>query len=138
MNKDNLEKIGKYLLEGLSEDEACIMCDVDPSDFRKIKEGDIVIRKYIEKKVVDFKHIHLQTIQTKKSEKNSQWLLEKLRPEEFGTKVNKNPTTVNIISQIIKNIQNNEEYSNIVPTNRAQLIEEREENDTLEVESVLK
>jgi len=120
ISKMDLENLAKYILDGMTEDEACILCSIDKYELQDLKETNIDVRNFMEDKHVKFKYKHLQEIQKIKSEKNSQWLLEKLRPEEFGNKMNKNsnPTTVNIIRNIINQIQNGEQQSYLSPTNR--------------------
>ena len=66
-------------------------------------------------------------MKTKKSGNNSQWILEKLCPEEFGSKAKDNTVNVNIISQIMESIQNGEQSSRIQPKTRADFIASNEE-----------
>lgn len=115
INKDKLEEIGKYILSGMTEKESCILSDTSFSQLQTLKEKNEEVRNYIDKKKIRFKFNHLNEIQANKSEKNSQWILEKLRPEEFGTKAkNSEQTTINVISSIIKQIQyDNEPIINI-------------------------
>lgn len=110
ITKEVLLKIGEHILEGMAEKEACILSGVSHIDLVALKSAHENIRLYIEKMEVTFKRNHLVEIQKNKSEKNSQWLLEKLRPDEFGSRGhgNDNPT-INIISAIIKDIQNDSE-----------------------------
>lgn len=109
ITKEKLNSVGLYILEGLSEREACILSDISYIDLQDLKENQSIVRDFIEKKHIEFKHAHLKEIQKHKSEKNSQWMLEKLRPDEFGTK-GKNPDApVNIISMIINQIQNEDQ-----------------------------
>ena len=84
-SKETLSDIGGYILNGMSEQESCILSGVLYKDLQVLQEGSDTVRDYIKKKHIQFKHNHLREIQSKKSEKTSQWLLEKLRPEEFGT-----------------------------------------------------
>lgn len=126
VNKDQLITIGSYVLTGMSEKESCILSNVSYNIYLQQKENDQVTRDFIEKKLVEFKLNHITTIQKTKSEKNSMYLLEKLRPEEFG---NKNRSggegqTINIISAIIKDIQN-DNANQIVTFNR----QKRHEDD---------
>lgn len=127
MDKEKLKEIGSLLLKGMKEKEACILLDVPYSTYIALKENDEVIRTYIEKKLIEFKKIHLEVIQKTKSEKNSMYLLEKLRPEEFGTKSKSEGPTINIISAIIKSIQNDPANS-IVSFNRGNKTPEFEED----------
>lgn len=142
ITRSQLLLIGKYVLDGMSEKESCILSEVSHSDLQKLKESNDDVFDYLEQKKVQFKYNHLKEIQTKRSEKNSQWILEKLRPEEFGTKAKGGEApTINIISQIIKQIQNdNDPIIDITRGSRVKANEEEGEDGTvkrLTVASVL-
>ena len=127
ITKDILASIGTYILEGMTEQEACTLSGYFFADLQDDKEdivnGDIV-SLFLEKKHTEFKHNHLKEIQKNKSEKNSQWILEKLRPEEFGPK-SKSEVPVNVLSVIIKQIQNDSDQ--IIKFNRGEReVKERE------------
>lgn len=129
MNAEKLKQIADYLLKGMTEKESCILCDVPYADYLKQKENDEPTRKFIEKQIVKFKLQHVEAIQKTKSDKNSMYLLEKLRPEEFGSKRGgEGSATVNIISAIIKEIQN-DNTSTIISFNRATQKEKRSDED---------
>lgn len=113
-----LALIGKYILEGLTESEACLMSDAKLEDLDILKENNEKIRDFIEKQKVKFKYSHLQEMQTKKSDKTSQWLLERLRPEDFSTQKSKSATTINIIGTIIKQIQQDDRPTQLVSRTR--------------------
>lgn len=117
MDKEKLKEIGSYILIGMNEKKACTLADIPYSVFLKQKEIDEPTRLYIEKKKVEFEKIHLEVIQRTKSEKNSMYLLEKLRPEEFGSKSKGEGPTINIVNAIIKEIQNDNSNS-IISFNR--------------------
>ena len=140
VTKEQLAKIGGYILEGLSEDESCIFLEISPRDLHEAKEKNESVRQYLERMAITFKQVHLKEIAKNKSEKNSMWLLEKLRPLEFGSKQITNPTTVNIIRTIINSIQNGEQQSVLSPRSRGDIIVESNEdvNGRLVIESVLK
>ena len=138
INKDKIADICGYILQGLSEDEACLMCDIEPSDLRDLKGKSKDVYKIIEKQKISFELAHLKEMQSKKSEKNSQWLLEKLRSEKYGSKAKSDNNTINIISQIIENIQNGESTSKISPRTRGELLSDRNESDIITVEAVFK
>lgn len=137
MTNEDLAKICEYVLTGLSEKEACILSDVDPSVFQMKKESNPKVNEIIEKAKIQFKLAHIKEIQNKKNGNNSQWLLEKLRPEEFGNKTKDTQFNVNIISQIINSIQNGEQASRIIPRTRGEYLAE-ESNKQLEVNNFLK
>jgi hypothetical protein len=128
ITKEKLQEIGNFLLDGMSEREACTLCDISFNDLNELKQNSETVRNYIEKKIIKFKLNHLKEIQKNKSEKNSQWLLEKLRPEEFGSRPRGGgETTVNIISQIIKQIQNDNDP--IVSITRGARVYDQESNE---------
>ena len=108
IDKNSLSMIGRFILEGLSESEACIMADARLEDLISLKEKNEDIREFIDKSKVQFKYSHLQEMQTKKSDKTSQWLLERLRPEDFATGRSRMATTINVIQTIIQQIQNDD------------------------------
>lgn len=128
MDKEKLKKIGLYLLKGLTEKEACVLLDVPYAVFLKQKENDEPTRKFLEKQTVEFKLKHLEVIQKTSSEKTSMYLLEKLRPEEFGNKKGGEGPTINIISAIIQAIQNDPANSIITFTRG-----ERKQDDKREI-----
>lgn len=119
MDKEKLKAIGLYLLKGLTEKEACVLLDIPFALFLKQKENDEPTRKFLEQQIVQFKLKHLEVIQKTSSEKTSMYLLEKLRPEEFGNKKGGEGPTINIISTIIKAIQNDPD-NNIISFNRGE------------------
>ena len=126
MDVEKLKAIGEYLLKGLTEQEACVLVDIPWTTYFRQKENDEYTRIYIEKLVVKFKLKHLEVIQKTSSEKTSMYLLEKLRPEEFGNKKQTEGPTINIISAIIKSIQNDPSNS-IISFNRGERQKEEEE-----------
>lgn len=109
-----LQRIGAYILQGLTEDEACVLSGYDPDMLKTAKENDKNIGLYLEKQRVQFKHEHLKIINDKKSDKNSMWLLEKTLPEFGNQKKSTQEATANIISAIIRDIQNDHGTANIV------------------------
>ena len=107
MNKDILNNICLYILNGMSEREACTLASFSYNELQNLKTESSKLREAIEKKHIEFKYNHLREIQKNKSEKNSMWMLEKLRSDEFGSKARSSEApTVNIINAIIKDIQN--------------------------------
>lgn len=117
MDKEKLKAIGVYLLKGLTEKEACVLLEVPYAIFLKQKENDEPTRKFLEQQIVKFKLKHLEVIQKTSSEKTSMYLLEKLRPDEFGNKKGDGGPTINIISTLIQAIQNDPE-NNIISFTR--------------------
>lgn len=126
MDKEKLKEIGSYLLKGMTEKESCVLTDIPYSVYLAQKENDEPTRKYIEKKIIEFKKIHLEVIQKTSSEKNSMYLLEKLRPDEFGSKSKNEGPTINIMGVILKQIQN-DDTSTIITFNRGEREKAKEE-----------
>lgn len=102
-----LKSIGDYVIDGLSIEEACILTGFPVKDMKIIQANSPGIEDFLMKKQIEFKHNHLKEMRKKPSDKNSQWLLEKLRPNEFGPSKNLPPagTNINIIGAILKDIQ---------------------------------
>ncbi len=106
-DKETLAQIFENMLLGMTEREACILAEFSYEQLQESKEKSLNLRELLEKKQIEFKFNHLKEIQKSKSEKTSMWVLEKLRPDDFGNKKNTpQDTTINIISAIIKDIQN--------------------------------
>ena len=133
---EKLPLIKNFILQGLNEKEACIMADVSYTDFLDKKEKIESTRIYFEKAEIEFKLTHIQQIQRGRSDKNSMYLLEKLRPEEFGNKKTNEAPTQNIINLIVKSIQNDNNQS-IVIRNRQQKFEDDSSTILLEPNQVL-
>lgn len=130
LNKENLVKIGEYIIKGMTEKESCALVDVKYNDLLQAKENDEIIRTYLDKKNIEFKLLHIETIQKSKSDKNSMYLLEKLRPAEFGTKAKQEGPTINIISAIIKDIQNDNTQS-LITLNRGERKIQQDDTDRI-------
>jgi hypothetical protein len=106
-NKETLAQICENILLGMTEREACILAEFPYASLQIFKEQSEDLRELLEKKEIEFKFNHLKEIQKSKSEKSSMWVLEKLRPEVFaGKRPGGEGPTINIISTIIKEIQN--------------------------------
>ena len=124
---EKLNELGPFILTGMSEKESCVMVGISYNELQKLKESNEEVREYIEKKMTKFKYYHLKEIQKDKSSKNSQWLLEKLVPE-FGPKPKGGDgVTINIASQILKEIQNDNQP--IINIRTVEAREESNEND---------
>jgi len=114
-SQTHLDAISGYLLDGLTLDEACILTGYPVADMRYWKVEKPSIVDLFDKKVIEFKHKHLRQMTISPSEKNSQWLLEKLRPSEFGPpKMAIQPPAINLVAQFVKNIQENYGLANFV------------------------
>jgi hypothetical protein len=130
--KEKLNELGVYLLEGMSEHEACILSGISYQELQIAKENSDVVRDFVEKKQTEFIRNHLVEIQKNKSEKNSMWMLEKLFPDRFGSRLRAGSgdnNTINIIGTIIKQIQN-EDTGIVRITSRGNRDEQSNEDDT--------
>ncbi len=137
LTPEKLPEIKAFILKGLNEKEACVMTDVSYTDFLSKKEKVESTRIYFEKAEIEFKLTHIEQIQRGRSDKNSMYLLEKLRPEEFGNKKTNETPKQNIINLIVKSIQNDDKQSIVIKnrTNREEF--ENDRPKILEVSSIL-
>lgn len=136
ITSETINDVGLHILNGMTEREACTLADVDFNQLQEEKENSEILRKFIDKKHVEFKANHLKEIQKNKSEKNSMWLLEKLRPEEFGSKARSHDgPTINIMQQIIREIQHDDQ--NIITISRGNRSPQGEQSDNINTEPKL-
>lgn len=104
LTKGKLEDIGNYMVDGLSVEEAATLAGVAHKELYEDRENFPVIDAILTRKVLEFKQKHLKIVGSKRDEKTSQWLLEKIFPKEFGSRP-QNQVQVNILDNIIKEIQ---------------------------------
>jgi hypothetical protein len=105
-----LPKIGQYILEGLNSEEACIMAGFLPKELKDLMDKNEAARAYVDKKHIEYKHEHLKAINRTKSEKTSMWMLEKTRPEEFGSARQRgNGDPIDSLKKLITEIQKNDD-----------------------------
>lgn len=101
-----LKNIGDYIAEGLNEEEACLLANFDYSIFQDMKKRDPKLNDYIRKQLIKLKQKHLKIIQASSSDKNSQWILEKVFPDEYGPQKKKgDEDPIDALAKIIKQIQ---------------------------------
>ena len=60
-----LAKIGQYIIEGLTEEEACILSEASYDNLVALKESNEDIRNFVAQMRVKFKYAHLKEMQTK-------------------------------------------------------------------------
>lgn len=138
LTKEILAEIGEYILKGMSEKEACILADISYKSFLEAKEKDESIRKFLEKMMVKFKFAHMEVIQKNKSEKNSMYLLEKILPDEFGSRPKGSEVPIqNIIKVIVNEIQNGGENDIVTATRGSQAVIENDKPSIIELSSIL-
>lgn len=105
---ERIPDIGTYILEGLTPDEACILVGYPPKDLKELMEKNESVRIMLERKRIEFKLAHLKTINAKKNDKSSQWILEKTMPEQFGPKKGNQEAPSNPLFVLIKEIRNDD------------------------------
>jgi len=109
LDKITLATIGKYLLDGLTEEEACILAGLSHEKIAYLQRTNNGYNKYVEKKRIEFKHRHLRNVNTKTDAKASQWMLEKTLPNDFSGKTTKREdegaTSSSVFAAIINEVQ---------------------------------
>lgn len=98
-------KMGNYLMQGMNESEAAVLAGIDRMKLMVAKRTSNVYNNFVERKKLEFKSKHLQVLSTKPDPKVSQWLLERLSPQEFSTKSGKSDVPSSAVENIIKAIQ---------------------------------
>lgn len=101
-----LRNIGEFIVQGLNEEEACLLANFDYDVFLEAKKRSVIVANYIRKQLIKLKQKHLKVIQENPSDKNSQWILEKVFPEEYGSSKKKDAeSNLGQLAAIIKAIQ---------------------------------
>lgn len=101
-----LTNIGGFIAEGLNEEEACLLANFDYDIFLESKKKSPIVANFIRRQLIKLKQKHLKVIQQNPSDKNSQWILEKVFPEEYGSsKKKEGENNLNVLATIIKAIQ---------------------------------
>lgn len=104
-------KMKNYILDGLSPREAGLMAGYSNAEMDTLQKKSAAYRLFVQKALIEFKQKHLKVIRDKADPKTSQWLLEKMFPEEFalrgkdavGQGGDRSSTT--IINAIFKSVQ---------------------------------
>lgn len=75
-------------LVGLTEKEACMICDLDYTRFIALKQNEPLVRQLFERKNLEYKRILLFPLSQKArtDDKLAQWLLEARFPDDFNKK----------------------------------------------------
>ena len=110
---DQFKRLGLYIMQGMNEHEAAILAGIDKVTIMMMKRSTALYNDFVEKKKLEFKRKHLKIISQKSDPKISQWLLERLSPEEFNSKGKKTETPTNVVAAIIKDIQNDSATSTL-------------------------
>lgn len=114
-----LKKIAFQIVEiGLSVEESCIVCNVDPAWFKKLQAERPIIEKIIKKKEIELKKTLLKPImagiKSGKDSNRAQWMLENKFSEEYGKKKSGGDGTEDAFGAAIAYIQKNGDASPIV------------------------
>jgi hypothetical protein len=106
LTDDESGKMSKYILEGLSEEEAALLCGISRQRLSQLKQTNENYNDFINTRKIEFKHQHLKIITSRSDPKTSQWILERLRPQEFAPRA-KSPddSSLNSIAAIINAVQ---------------------------------
>jgi hypothetical protein len=120
MDADIMTKMGQLILDGLTEEEAALLCNINQDELSTIKETDTAYNEFIARKNVEFKHEHLKQIKKTPDPKNSQWILERLRPKEFSAVSSRNNvgSAINLVASIISQVQ--EDNRTLIPRHGTQ------------------
>lgn len=110
---EQFKKLGSYIMQGMNEYESALLAGIDKVTILMMKRSTAMYNDFIEKKKLEFKRKHLKIISQKADPKISQWLLERLSPEEFNSKGKKVDTPTNVVAAIIKDIQNDSSTSTL-------------------------
>jgi len=80
-------KMGQYIIQGMADYDASILAGFSPDEIEALKKkNDPAFLRFIEQQRLKFKQKHLEVISNKSDAKTSQWMLEKMYPDEFGPK----------------------------------------------------
>lgn len=84
-----LKKIANEVCKvGLTEKEACMICDFDHARFVTLKQNEPLVRQLFDRKNLEYKRSLLKPLSLKAQtdDKLAQWLLESRFPEDFSKK----------------------------------------------------
>lgn len=97
-------KLGRYLMQGMSESEAALLADIDKLTIIRMRKTSEEYNTFVEKKRLEFKRKHLEVLASKSDPKISQWLLERTDPD-FAGKKKADDVPQNAVGAIIRDIQ---------------------------------
>ena len=114
LSEEKLRKLGNYILQGMNENEAATLAGIPRLEILQLRRTSDSYNNFIEKKKLEFKHKHLKVLSLKADSKISQWLLERLSPEEFSTSSKRKvDVPVNAMAAILKDIQDGGDNSSL-------------------------
>ena len=98
-------KMGTYLMQGMNESESALLAGITKPTILYMRRTSEEYNTFVEKKKLEFKRKHLAVLATKQDPKISQWLLERLSPDDFSGKKKTDEVPTNVVAAIIKDIQ---------------------------------
>lgn len=114
--EDEMARICLYIQDGLSVRESCILAGYDHDEFKEAMSQYRSVRNMVEKKEIEFKYERLKRLKNDSKSANQVWLLENLRPTEFGKQKGEfssaDPAVT--IATFIKEIQSNNNSAKLV------------------------
>jgi hypothetical protein len=105
ISPEQFKLMGSYLMQGMNESEAAVLAGIDRMKLMVARRSSQAYNNFVEKKKLEFKSKHLQVLSSKPDPKTSQWLLERLSPQEFSSKGSRSEVPQNAVESIIKAIQ---------------------------------
>ena len=140
--------LGNYIMQGMNESEAALLAGIPKLTIMIMRRKSDQYNDFVERKKLEFKQKHLKILSNKNDHKISQWLLERIAPDEFSNKTKRDETPTNVVAAIIKDIQESDDNASglnfaykddleNVPTNRSSQRAQRKEDATDRIRSIL-
>lgn len=101
--------LGNYIMQGMNESEAALLAGIPKLTIMVLRRKSDEYNDFVERKKLEFKQKHLKILASKSDPKISQWLLERLAPEEFSNKNKKDDVPTNVVAAIIRDIQKSDD-----------------------------
>ena len=123
---------------GLTEEEACLICDYDYGKFTALKQNEPLVSQMFEKKNIEYKRSLLKPLseKAKTDDKMAQWLLQARFPDDFNKK-DKGSDNQDLLGAAISWIQKNNEGGIISETSgKAFVVKKMSDNLNLKNEGL--
>ena len=145
---EQFTSLGNYIMQGMNESESALLAGIPKLTIMVMRRKSDQYNDYIERKKLEFKQKHLKVLSNKNDPKISQWLLERLAPDEFSNKSKKDEVPTNVVAAIIRDIQQSDDNASglnfsykedleNVPTNSSSQRSQRKEDATDRIRSIL-
>jgi len=110
MDDERTAQFGSYVLQGLPPVEAGILANFSKDEINDLEKRSAPYRIFVQKKLIQFKQKHLKVITANPDVKTSQWLLQKMFPDEFEKKATApldggGSNAMTVIQAIVKTVQ---------------------------------